>query len=67
MFGRAAVGDNLYRVRLSQPIEADKKANALAARQFGLGRPPTEEQSIEFAITEEDVHIRGRRTGGAVV
>ena len=57
MFGRVAVGDNLDRVRLSQPIEADKQANALPARQFGLGRPPAEEQPIEFAIAEEDIQF----------
>jgi len=57
MFGRAAVGDDLDRTRLSQPIEADKQANALAARQLGLGRTPAEEQSIDFAIAKEDVQF----------
>ena len=57
MFGHAAVGDDLDRARLSQPIEPDKQANALAARWLSLGRPLTEEQPIELATAKEEVQV----------
>src|SRR5215510_8223413 len=57
MFGRSAVGYDLDRARLSQPIEPDKEANALAARKLSLGGSPTEEQPIKLALAKDNVQF----------
>ncbi len=58
--GRAAVAEGSDRVRLGQAVEPREQANALSTSKLGLGRAPSEEQAIEFAIADEHIELMCR-------
>src|SRR4051812_2275814 len=60
MRGRAAVAEGCDRVRLGQAVEPREQANALSTSKLGLGRAPSEEQAIEFAIADEHIELMYR-------
>ena len=53
VYGRCPFTERLDWVGFSEPVETCEQADALTAGKFGLGRPPAEEQAIQFTVAEK--------------
>lgn len=60
---RCPTTERLDWICFSEPVETCEQANALTAGKCGLGRPPAEEQAIQFTVSEELVKFVYRDVG----